>query len=120
MMLLAMVFASSARATVSDAATNRSQQFLAQDNTQRAGRDVALLSGSLELQVAVPESAPTARTLLKIDATVKPGDSPATNTIYATVKSQPGTHRVRIAAVASPVPKGRAANIRELINVTVR
>lgn len=57
---------------------------------------------------------------LKIDATVKPGDSPATNTIYAIVKSQPGTHRVRIAAVASPVPTGRAANIREQINVIVR
>jgi hypothetical protein len=57
---------------------------------------------------------------LKLDATVKPDDSPATNTIYAIVTSQPGTHRVRIAAVASPVPTGRAANIREQINVTVR
>jgi hypothetical protein len=57
---------------------------------------------------------------LKLDATVKPDESPATNTIYAIVTSQRGTHRVRIAAVASPVPAGRAANIREQINVTVR
>ena len=65
------------------------------------------------------EGSPAAHEL-KIDATVKPGDSPASNTTYAIVKSQRGTHRVRIAAVASPVPGGRAANIREQINVTVR
>ena len=57
---------------------------------------------------------------LKLDATVKAGDSPATNTIYDVVTRQPGTHRVRIAAVASPVPRGRSANIRDQINVTVR
>jgi len=57
---------------------------------------------------------------LKLDATVKPGDSPATNTIYDVVTRQPGTHRVRITAVASAVPSGRSANIRDQINVTVR
>ena len=74
-------------------------------------------SGSV--QVGFFEGSPAAHEL-KIDATVKPGDSPATNTIYAIVKSQQGTHRVNISAVASQVPSGRAANIREQINVIVR
>lgn len=57
---------------------------------------------------------------LRVDAKVKPDESPATNTIYDIVTSTPGTYHIIVAAVATPVPSGKPVDVRDDIAVVVR
>jgi hypothetical protein len=71
------------------------------------------------VQLGLFEGSPAAHEL-KIDATVKPDDSPGTNTIYDIVTSKAGTDHVLVLAVATPVPSGRPVTIRDDIIVVVK
>ena len=70
-------------------------------------------------QVGFFDGSPTVHEM-RLTATIKPGDSPGTNSVYDIVTSKAGTYRVRVAAVATPVPNGRPVNVRDDIVVVVK